>query len=543
MRSRRPSATSGTAIVFAGGTVVIALVTLLVAGIPLVTSLGYASAFAVVTAVLASITLLPALLALLGRHIDSLALPAFLRRKPKPAGKGFWAAWARFVTGHPGRAILLALAILLPLMIPFFSLQLGQEDIGATPKDTTERQAYDLLASGFGPGYNGPLLVAVDLGTPAKPSADVREAVRQGPEPADPSSRDEQRQGESLADSLENSADEIKARLAAIQAEKDALKARGGLGLRGEKRRLNRSSVRLRKQRAVVKQLQGVVKDAAELAKLGGSLAAQAQQLAGELSRVQAAIRITQDQIARAPSPAEQAAPAAAARRPSGPGGTVDRAAPQHSGRHRRPQGQQADALKAQAARLRAKARRGIQSPGGLDDATQAVESALGSLASIGRKNKLTRAGRRARRPRSRRSRRTSRSSQAIQIEAKYQQQQAEKLKPTLTDELTLAGGDERGTDTRLVDLQDALAATRRGRARGAAADQQAGRRGDLHGDRHDRSRRRADLRAGRDDPRVRDPAVDGGHRSGDTRRRPDRQLRRPGRRDLGRSSSWSSSP
>src|SRR5262249_59544555 len=75
--------TSGTAVVFGGGTVVIALVSLLVAGIPLVTSLGYASAFAVLTAVLAAISLLPAVLAAVGRHIASLPPPAFLRPNPQ----------------------------------------------------------------------------------------------------------------------------------------------------------------------------------------------------------------------------------------------------------------------------------------------------------------------------------------------------------------------------------------------------------------------------------------------------------------------------
>ena len=83
-------ATSGGAVVFAGGTVVIALVALAVAGIPLVTSLGYASAVAVLTAVLAAITLLPALLALVGRRIESVRLPAFLRPKTKEPGTGLW---------------------------------------------------------------------------------------------------------------------------------------------------------------------------------------------------------------------------------------------------------------------------------------------------------------------------------------------------------------------------------------------------------------------------------------------------------------------
>ena len=100
----KATATSGTAIVFAGTTVVIALVTLLIAGIPLVTSLGYASAVAVVTAVLAAITLLPAVLALVGHRIDKLALPAFLHPSAEAAEEGFWGAWARFVdTGRGAR--------------------------------------------------------------------------------------------------------------------------------------------------------------------------------------------------------------------------------------------------------------------------------------------------------------------------------------------------------------------------------------------------------------------------------------------------------
>ncbi|HEY7121391.1 MAG TPA: MMPL family transporter, partial [Solirubrobacterales bacterium] len=123
--------TSGTAIVFAGGTVVIALVSLLVAGIPLVTSLGYASAFSVLTAVLAAITLLPAILSAVGRHIDSVRIPSFLRPKKKPPDQGFWGGWANWVTTHPWTAVGLTVLILGILVIPFFSLNLGQADTGA----------------------------------------------------------------------------------------------------------------------------------------------------------------------------------------------------------------------------------------------------------------------------------------------------------------------------------------------------------------------------------------------------------------------------
>src|SRR5215468_6144515 len=159
----RSVATAGSAIVFAGTTVIIALVSLAVAGIPLVTTLGLVTAVAVVTAVTAALTLLPAVMSLLGRHLFGGKLPAFLRPRGTPGKTGFWGRWARVVTGHPWLCTLVAAAVLAPLIVPLFSLHLGQEDIGVTPKSTTERQAFDLLSAGFGPGYNGPLVVAVKL--------------------------------------------------------------------------------------------------------------------------------------------------------------------------------------------------------------------------------------------------------------------------------------------------------------------------------------------------------------------------------------------
>src|SRR5262252_2440328 len=163
-------ATAGSAIVFAGTTVMIALVSLAVAGIPLVTSLGLVTAVAVLTAVLAALSLLPAVMSLLGTHLFGGKLPAFLRPGIKPHKAGLWERWATTVTRRPWVWTLVALAILVPLIIPLFSLHLGQEDIGVTPAGTTERQAFDLLSAGFGPGYNGPLLVAVKLNPPATES-------------------------------------------------------------------------------------------------------------------------------------------------------------------------------------------------------------------------------------------------------------------------------------------------------------------------------------------------------------------------------------
>jgi uncharacterized membrane protein YdfJ with MMPL/SSD domain len=166
-------ATSGSAIVFAGGTVIVALLSLAVAGIPLVTSLGYATAIAVFTAVTAGVTFLPAILSVLGPRIDALRVPSWLQPSPKPAGAGRWDRWATLVTEHRWVSVAVALGLLVPLIVPVFALQLGQEDIGDTSPATTERQAFDLLSDEFGPGYNGPLLVALSLEPAANPSYEV----------------------------------------------------------------------------------------------------------------------------------------------------------------------------------------------------------------------------------------------------------------------------------------------------------------------------------------------------------------------------------
>ncbi len=159
--------TAGTAVVFAGCTVVVALVSLAVAGIPLVSALGYTAALAVATAVLAAVTLLPALMSLAGPFINRLALPARLHPSDDPEKVGLWGRWAAVVTRRPWVAVIVAVAVLAPLIYPVTSLRLGQENIGQTDPSTMERRAYDLIASGFGPGFNGPLLIAVALTPPA----------------------------------------------------------------------------------------------------------------------------------------------------------------------------------------------------------------------------------------------------------------------------------------------------------------------------------------------------------------------------------------
>ena len=149
----RAVATSGGAVFFAGSTVTIALASLAVAGIPLVTTMGLMAAIAVVVAVLAALTLLPAVLGIVGPHINSLRVRD---RHPEthPSEGGLWAKWAHEIASYPWVAGLAALAILIPLTIPLLSLTLGQQDTAALSTSTTARQAYDLISDNFGQGVN-----------------------------------------------------------------------------------------------------------------------------------------------------------------------------------------------------------------------------------------------------------------------------------------------------------------------------------------------------------------------------------------------------
>ena len=167
----RAVATSGGAVVFAGSTVTIALVSLAVANIPLVTTMGLMAAVAVVVSVLASLTLLPATLSIVGPRIKSLSVRGQRKHASQPE-QGLWARWAGGIAEHPAIAGLVALAILIPLAIPLLSLHLGQKDVAALPTSTTARKSYDLISEDFGPGVNGPLIVAVSLGSsPTSPAS------------------------------------------------------------------------------------------------------------------------------------------------------------------------------------------------------------------------------------------------------------------------------------------------------------------------------------------------------------------------------------
>jgi RND superfamily putative drug exporter len=155
--------TAGRAVIFAGTTVAISISGLAVLGLPFVTKLGIGAAMTVVGAVVTAITLLPAVLSKLGHRVNSLKLPLVKHdNSSKAIESGPFGRWAKFITSHPKSVVLATLAVLVTLAIPYMDIRLGSADAGTNPAHTTTRKAYDLTAKGFGPGFNGPFLVAVD---------------------------------------------------------------------------------------------------------------------------------------------------------------------------------------------------------------------------------------------------------------------------------------------------------------------------------------------------------------------------------------------
>ena len=173
--------TAGRAVIFAGLTVAVSISGLAVVGIPFVTKLGLGAAMTVVGAVLTAVTLLPAVLALVGHRIDLGRIPFTGRRPARPVEAGLFGRWGRFVTRHPKSIALAALAVVLVMAVPATSQRLGTADAGTNPADTTTRKAYDLLAEGFGAGFNGPLLVAVDQADEPRAAEKLAASISEDP--------------------------------------------------------------------------------------------------------------------------------------------------------------------------------------------------------------------------------------------------------------------------------------------------------------------------------------------------------------------------
>ena len=157
--------TSGRAVLFAGSTVVISLLGLFLIGVSFIRGLAVGASLAVLFVMAAAVTLLPAVLGFVGHTIDRFALPS--AKKRRSVEDSFWARWSRTLQARPWPAAIAGLVILVVLALPFLSLRLGVADAGNDPAKFTTRRAYDLLSQGFGPGFNGPLLLASEVHSPA----------------------------------------------------------------------------------------------------------------------------------------------------------------------------------------------------------------------------------------------------------------------------------------------------------------------------------------------------------------------------------------
>jgi uncharacterized membrane protein YdfJ with MMPL/SSD domain len=453
--------TAGTAVVFAGGTLVLALLSLAVAGIPLISSLGYGSSLAVVTAVLAATIMLPAVLSLLGHRINS--LPIFPRRKgaAAAAGTGVWARWGGFVSRHPWWMLLAGLAILIPMAAPVFRMTLGQEDVGVSSTKTTQRQAYDLMTEGYGVGYNGPLLVAVNLDPPAK---------------EDPTVLAEENEAKALQSQLEAEQAQGQAQQAQLEAEAKSAQAKSAR-LKKERQALNADAQTLASKRAVlVGQVRALrtealgaaaaratalgVKAQAQVAKAKAA-AAKARVISGEIKTTEASIAAVKAEIAATVDPGVLA-------RLQKREADLEARAKSLVAQKNVQATVQADA-KAKAASLRAEAVAALSAPRtpeqtALLTQAQSLEAQARTLASqratlVHRRDLLLQQeASLARQVAS--IEYQKRQLEALQAEATQQEAQANALKAQVTAALTAAGGNPLGTDPRLVTLQNALKST-----------------------------------------------------------------------------------
>jgi RND superfamily putative drug exporter len=170
----RANATAGLSVLFAGVTVVVAIAGLQVAGIPMLTMMGWGSALMVAIVMVAAVTLLPGLLGLAGRKVNSLRVP-FVKQKPANNPRSKSGRWAAKVVARPVRYGIIAAVLLGVLAAPVAALRIGFSDDGNAAPASTLRKSYDLLADGFGPGFNGPIQVSVEVDGSADDEAALRD--------------------------------------------------------------------------------------------------------------------------------------------------------------------------------------------------------------------------------------------------------------------------------------------------------------------------------------------------------------------------------
>ncbi len=466
--------TAGTAVVFAGSTLVLALIALAVAGIPLISSLGYGSSLAVVSAVLAAILLLPAVLSLLGHKLN--ALPIFHRHRKAAAAAaaggaaaagatastgGVWARWGRFVARHPWWMLIAGLAILLPMAIPVWRMNLGQEDVGVSSLKTTQRQAYDLMTEGFGIGYNGPLLVAVQLNPPAQEDPTVAAEQSQA-EALQAQLEQEQAEGQAEQARLQAEAARVKAEAAVLTARRKDLDAQAA-ALSAKREKLVAQAQALRRQArgdadaraaALVAKARAEATQARAAAARYRSIAAEAREVQADIAAIEAEIAATVDPAVLERLLTRKADLTARAAALLAQADLQQKAAAEASARE---------------ADLRAQARAVLTAP--LTPAQQALVAQARSIAAQAESLAAQRATLLRKREALVRDEArllaqvASLEAQkaqllALQAEANQQLAEANQLKAEVTAALTAAGGNPLGTDPRLVTLQNALKAT-----------------------------------------------------------------------------------
>jgi RND superfamily putative drug exporter len=158
--------TSGRAVLFAGLIVVIALLGMFLMDLDFVRAVSASAIVAVLLTMTAALTLLPALLGFAGRNIDRFGLPHRME-KPGEMSHSLWWRWSRVIQSYPWLSLILSASFLIMLTIPVLSMRLGFGDAGNRPETDTSRRAFDMLAEGFGPGFNAPILVVVESGETA----------------------------------------------------------------------------------------------------------------------------------------------------------------------------------------------------------------------------------------------------------------------------------------------------------------------------------------------------------------------------------------
>jgi RND superfamily putative drug exporter len=178
--------TSGRSVLFAGIIVCISMLGLFTVGLSFLNGVGVAASISVIVSMAASLTLLPALLSIIGKNIDRLRIPFKKLHADEEGGKG-WKKWADRIQAHPVRWAVSSTLILLFICVPVTQIRLGASDSGNDPVGTTTRQAYDTLAKGFGPGFNGPITVLADVSNQRSADATSRvvEIIKEQPDVAE----------------------------------------------------------------------------------------------------------------------------------------------------------------------------------------------------------------------------------------------------------------------------------------------------------------------------------------------------------------------